>query len=167
MQEQPAIFNESFIAGDYIRRRSLLNTAVKVYTCLSFIIGAALLYVTSLNIIDLIHVLFDPISKFKLLYYYSESYYLERILECILPGIPLFTGPLLIWFESRSAIRFNWLSIAFMCLYSITMLIYNDLFALLFCVPAFLLICPYWIMLFRIQNDWEHKTIHQKDLKQK
>ncbi|WP_343675155.1 hypothetical protein [Chitinophaga sp.] len=154
--EQPTIFEEQFGTAFLVRRRSLLSTFLKIYIWAGVVIGGILFILTILSGVGSFFLLATAGSK--------QSYlpFWELIGGgVILSGI-LISMTLVLWFEVKWAIRYNWVMGGIWILMMIVQLVMPTV--KMGQINGMVLTIPYWIMIYQIQRQWEQAAVSKKEM---
>lgn len=157
--EQPTIFEESFGTELLIRRRSLLPVFLKVYIWIGIVI----------SILFFIAVLIGLGFSAAVLRRESVAGWGYGIaglasMAFLFSGV-IFSNTATLWFELKWAIRFNWVMGA---IWGVLLLL--GLFMRTTGIGSFLIVAltiPYWVMIYKIQYQWENEGVSKKELNKK
>jgi len=167
MQEQPSVFDGDIIASLPIRRRDLLSGFHKVYLWIVFAIGVIFFLAGCSAAYGAITTVEMVINSSDEILAYKRSASERRIvalmaLLALIPGIAVMLQALLVWWEKKWAIWFNWATAIGWALLLVVLFEMKDLTTLILLIPI-ALFAPYWTMLYRIWKDWEKNAVSKKD----
>lgn len=158
--EQPTIFEESFGTELLIRRRSLLPVFLKVYIWIGFVLSA--LFFIAIFIALGFSATLLGLNSHSTLGYSSIAVFL--LVAILFAGI-LFSNTATLWFEMKWAIRYNW--------------VMGGIWGLLLVLGIFMrtaevgelimvsLTIPYWVMIYKIQYQWENEAVSKREMNRK
>jgi len=159
MQQTQSIFDDAFRNPQLPRRRSLLSNPLKVYLWVLMLVGAVFFTAMCVYFVYMIGELFFTEKKTSLQpAFVVIMQYVTGLVSILVAGAMMFVPPLFIWLERKWAIRYNWLVVALwigLLIFGIWLVGSDGTYVL---IPIFIY-CPYWLHLFKIQQDWEENAV--------
>jgi len=159
MEQKQSIFDETFQNSGFPRRRRLLSKSLKVYIWVLMIIGGVLFGSMISYFLYMIPQLLsatrdNPSQPLTMI----VAQYLAGLFTLLITGGMMLLPPLLVWLERRWAIRFNRI-IAVLWVVVLGLDVWLRGSESLFTLIPILMYCPYWLLLSRIQTDWEENAV--------
>jgi len=162
MDLQQPIFDESFHEPNLPRRRSLLKGVLKIYVWALILLGGSAFGYAAYHFADaMLFLLSVQHRSLELPFLVIFSRYLITFIAILVPGGMMLMPPLLVWLEWKWAIRFNWLAAGLWGLILVLNLMSGRRVGEDILLPL-LVYLPYWLLLSRIQKDWEENTVGGK-----
>ncbi|WP_440134805.1 hypothetical protein [Chitinophaga sancti] len=158
--EQSTIFEESFGTELLTRRRSLLPLFLKVYIWIGIVLSCLLFFLLLITLGTFAFLIGS--NNYNTLGYLSLAG--TTGLTFIFSGV-IFSNVATLWFELKWAIRFNWVMGAIWAL-----LLLLGFFRRTAGMGEFLLVCltiPYWVMIYKIQYQWENEAVSIREMNKK
>lgn len=167
MQEQPSVFDGDIIASLPIRRRDLLSGFHKVYLWIVFAIGVIFFLAgcsAAYGALGSTVLVMDPsgeVKSYEIAVVKRPVQELSMAFLALVPGISVMLQALLVWWEKKWALWFNWATVVIWLLLFVALFEMKDLTTLILLIPV-AVFAPYWFMLYRIWKDWEKNGVAEK-----